>query len=266
MQNLGLAVPVLASPLNPILASGKSDRSLVSPLRETSFSADFGKLNERVWIGRSFWAVPMEDWGIKNGRLEFSGVEKQSRLHVLTYVLGEGQGDFTLSGNLGLLENKGDKGGVGFALGIKDRTDPTSVKAACYFGKGISTGVGLEGILYIGERKESLPSGFDFDNFSLQLKGRNTGEGTELVLEAKDSKGKIGRLDHAVKGALDGWVALENKGKQKKESTFWWADMAIVGNEGAIQAGKQFWSDLMGHVHALPGTIEAHGPTAAYRD
>ncbi|SHJ69861.1 PhoD-like phosphatase [Pseudozobellia thermophila] len=231
MQNLGLAVPVLASPLNPILASNPRERTHIPPLQAEQFKTDFGKLNERVWIGSSFWAVPMEDWAIKNRRLEFSGVEKQSRLHILTYVLGEGQGDFTMAANLGLLENKGHTGGVGFALGIRDHTDPTSVKAACYFGKGISIGVNLEGDLYIDDRKETLPIGFDFDNFYLQMKGRNTGNGTRLTIEARDSIGKKAILEHTVSGDLVGLVALENKGKQKKGSAFWWADIQLSGTK-----------------------------------
>ncbi|MDO6518049.1 alkaline phosphatase D family protein [Zobellia uliginosa] len=232
IQNLGLAVPMLASPLNPILAKEMAFTNEMPPRSDSSsFSVDFTKLNERVWIGSSFWAVPMEDWEIKNDRLEFSGAEIQSRLHVLTHVLGDGEGDFAISGNLGLLENKGNKGGAGFAVGIKDRTDPDSVKAACYFGKGISVGVTLEGKAYIDEKMETLPSGFNFDNFLLELKGKHKAGSTELSLLLTDANGKTKRLQHLVKGKLDGLIALENKGKQKRGSTFWWGDMQLSGTK-----------------------------------
>ena len=229
IQNLGLAMPMLASPFNPILAKDQAEKASEVDTVAQQFRADFKKINDRVWIGSSFWAVPMEDWEIKSDRLEFSGVEKQSRLHILTHVLGERKGDFVLSGDLGLLEDKGNKGAVGFAVGIKDNTDPESVKAACYFGKGVSVGVNLNGEIYIDDKKAKIPNGFGFQKFSLKLEGRNNGSQTELILLANDANGKTVTLKHEVTGALDGLVALENKGDQKGESTFWWSDMQLAG-------------------------------------
>ena len=220
---------MLASPFNPILAKDQAEKAFEVDTAAQQFRADFKKINDRVWIGSSFWAVPMEDWEIKSDRLEFSGVEKQSRLHILTHVLGERKGDFVLSGDLGLLEDKGNKGAVGFAVGIKDNTDPESVKAACYFGKGVSVGVNLNGEIYIDDKKAELPNGFGFQKFSLKLEGRNNGSQTELILLANDANGKTVTLKHEVTGALDGLVALENKGDQKGESTFWWSDMQLAG-------------------------------------
>ncbi|WKX75655.1 alkaline phosphatase D family protein [Zobellia laminariae] len=241
IQNLGLAVPMLASPFNPILAKEMVFTDFTSSdLVNSPFKADFKKLNERVWIGSSFWAVPMEDWEIKNNRLEFSGVEKQSRLHILTHVLGENQGDFQFTGNSGLLEDKGKKGGVGFSVGIKDNTDPNSVKAACYFGKGVSVGVNLKGEIYIDKKREALPYGFDFGNVSLQLKGHNNGGETELELKATDAAGKSITLENTVKGSLDGLVALENKGSEKGESTFWWGDIEFSGSKVQYKPDNSF--------------------------
>ncbi|WP_289064065.1 alkaline phosphatase D family protein [uncultured Zobellia sp.] len=239
IQNLGLAVPMLASPFNPILAKDFVENTAFDTAND-SFKADFTKLNQRVWIGSSFWAVPMEDWEIKNNRLEFSGVEKQSRLHILTHILDGNQGDFMLSGNLGLLQNKGGKGGVGFSVGIKDYTDPNSVKAACYFGKGISVGINLEGEIYIDKQKEKLPEGFGFQNFSLQLKAQNKKKETELTLLATDANGKTATLRHTLEGNLNGLVALENKGSEKKESTFWWADVKLSGSKVQYKAENSF--------------------------
>ncbi|CAM3362789.1 alkaline phosphatase D family protein [Zobellia roscoffensis] len=241
IQNLGLAVPMLASPFNPILAKEMVfEKGALLDSASSSFAADFKKLNDRVWIGSSFWAVPMEDWEIKNNRLEFSGVEKQSRLHILTHVLGENQGDFVLKSNLGLLQDKGKKGGVGFSVGIKDFTDPKSVKAACYFGKGISVGVNLDREIYIDKKKETLPKEFDFKNFTLQLKGQNKSDVTELILEATDATGKTITLKNTIKGNFDGLVALENKGSEKKESTFWWSDVQLSGTKVQHEPDNSF--------------------------
>ena len=231
LQNLGLAVPMLASPFNPILSQDNAQNPPPVDKEDKTFHSNFSKLNERVWIGSSFWAVPMEDWEIKNDRLEFSGVERNSRLHILTHVLSENQGNFQVYGDLGLLENKGGNGGVGFAIGLKDRTDPKSAKAACYFGKGTSAGVNLKGEIYIGENKETLPNEFSFQQFSLKLEGQHQGDQTELVLLASDQNGQTATLKHTIKGSVDGLVALENNGNQKNESTFWWSEMKLSGSK-----------------------------------
>ncbi|PKB00273.1 PhoD-like phosphatase [Flavobacteriaceae bacterium MAR_2009_75] len=230
VQNLGLAVPVLASPLNSMFAN----RSVLNPeqlIKETSFEMDFSKLNERVWIGKSFWAVPMEDWEIKNKQLEYSGVEKKSRLHLLTYTLNGNSGSFQISGNLGLLKNNKGKGAVGFAVGIRDFTDPDSVKSACYFGKGISVGVDLENGLYIDNEKKVLSSDFQREAFSLQLIADTIGNQSNLTLKAVDKNGNVEVLKHTVEGHLEGLVALENRREEMGQSTFWWSNMRVSGTK-----------------------------------
>lgn len=255
VQNLGLAVPVLASPLNSIFANNPK-LYLEQPLKETGFEMDFSKLNERVWIGKSFWAVPMEDWEIKNKRLEYSGVEKKSRLHLLTYTLNGNSGSFQISGSLGLLKNKKGKGAVGFAVGIKDFTDPDSVKAACYFGKGISAGVDLEKGLYVDTEFKVLPSDFIWEEFSLRLTTETKGKESILTLTAEDKEGRTEVLKHTVQATLEGLVALENKGAEKSESTFWWRDMQTSGSKLEHHPENSFGPILWSMYTLSKGTLK----------
>lgn len=242
LQNLGLAMPILASPLNQIFGQGVRKEPKAIPDSKTGqvFKQNFKKLNDRIWIGKSFWSVPMEDWEIKKGRLEFSGEEQGSRLHILTHVFDLGNGEFNLDGELGLLENKGNQGSVGFTVGIKDYTDPESVRSACYFGKGVSAGVSLNGELYIGDKKAALPSTFDFQKFSLNLKGSQKGGRTELKLLATDNNGQTAEVNYETSGAINGLVALENNIQKKNESTFWWNSVEFSGSKVKHEPSNSF--------------------------
>lgn len=87
LKNLGLIMPLVTPPFNKILASENEGLGAFLQEKKVVFKQAFNHINDRVWMGRDFWAVPMEDWEIKNKRLEFTGVENKSRLHLLTYVL-----------------------------------------------------------------------------------------------------------------------------------------------------------------------------------
>ena len=145
LKNVGLAVPMLASPLNSIFPKDKWDKDATKNAPNGSFKHNFGDVNVRIWIGKSFWSVPMEDWAIRNERLEFSDTMQKARLHLLTHVIKKGEGNFILKGESGLLNKTENNGSVGFTVGIKDETDPESIKAACYYGQGVSAGISMGG-------------------------------------------------------------------------------------------------------------------------
>lgn len=135
-----MAAALIALPLDKMLAKelatelADGDREAGAP-----FLKDFSTVNDRTWIGQDFWAVPMEDWEVRGGRLLFTGQEKRSRLHLLTYTIGKGEGDFSITCNMGMNASK-VKGAVGFCVAITNDTDP-GVRSCCYYGQGISAGI-----------------------------------------------------------------------------------------------------------------------------
>ncbi|MDX1766882.1 MAG: hypothetical protein R3294_02450 [Arenibacter troitsensis] len=188
IQKVGLAIPIIANPFSNIFAqSGVLDKAL-NGSSKNSIAFNFESLNDRVWIGKDFWSIPMEDWEIGNKRLEFKGTMRNARLHLLTYVLKKDKGDFRIQSRIGLLNNNSDKGSVGFSIGIKDTTDPNSVKAACYFGKGLSTGISLEGKLFVADKEAQLPQNFNFNDFTLEFMGSPKNGDYECKLIAVDKE------------------------------------------------------------------------------
>ena len=82
--------------------------------RDKGFRSDFNDTHDRTWIGQDFWAIPLEDWEVREGRIECTSDIPQARVHLLTRVLRPGNGNFELSARMGLLENKDGMGSAGF--------------------------------------------------------------------------------------------------------------------------------------------------------
>lgn len=256
LKNVGLAVPMLASSLNSILANNKVAKNAKKENLGESFHHDFKDRNDRIWIGKSFWSVPMEDWEIKNKRLEFSGTMRKARLHLLTQVLKKGEGNFILKGELGLLDKKDKTGSAGFMVGLKDDTDPESIKAACYYGQGLSAGISTEGTIFIEEKEVWLPSAFDYRKFTLRLEVSSEKGKNEFQFSALDQKGQKAEIKYTHSGELDGLVACENNIHEKEGSTFWWNSIALEGSK-VRDVPENSFGPILWAMHSLSrGTLK----------
>ena len=60
---------------------------LFSCTKSGVFFEDFDKYNDRVWISRDFWSIPLEDWKINDGRVEASGDHPKRKLNLLANTL-----------------------------------------------------------------------------------------------------------------------------------------------------------------------------------
>lgn len=222
---------MIANPFSNIFAQDRDKYMVKRNIDTLSVQFGFEKLNDRVWIGKDFWSVPMEDWEIRNNRLQFNGTKRNARLHLLTYVLKKDKGDFRIKSRLGLLKNNDSKGSVGFTIGIKDTTDPNSIKAACYFGHGLSAGISPEGKIFVAEKGALLPQNFDYNDFILELEVSPKNEGYKCSLTAIDTDGKKGQLVYDHIGEIEGLVALEQNLYEKDGSTFWSRSLHLEGSK-----------------------------------
>lgn len=199
--------------------------------QKAGFKTDFNHINNRIWVGKEFWSVPLEDWKVEDGKLYCVGEVQNSRVNLLTHVISEEMGDFKLSARV-MLEDKGSiPGSAGFLVGMKDDEDP-DVRAACYFGGGIKAGVSLNGYAFLKDKKTNLPEGFDFEEFKITV----TGSTTKLKLDVTDKKG-LKTKELVVDGeGIRGLVALANNlpsgetGKPGK-SKFSFDDFELSGSK-----------------------------------
>src|SRR5690554_1283703 len=158
--------------------------SVASCTNPVVFFDNFNQVNNRIWIGKNYWSIPLEDWSIEEGKLYLKGNVPQSRVNLLTQVLSSGTGEFEASVIISLTDKGSTPGSAGFMIGLTDKEDQ-DVRAVCYFGKGIQAGVSVKGYAFLGENKLPLPPKFDFEEFNITVKGNDH----RLKMEVTDQNG-----------------------------------------------------------------------------
>ena len=151
-----------------------------------TFTSDFNASENRTFIGPEYWANPMQDWQISNGRLECLVSKPNRNVHVLTRKIDTVSGDIEVKVDLRLLnkdELVSDKNWVGFSIGAKGTFNDYRDDAV--FGKGINMGVTTNGNLFVNE----MPSGKN-KNVSIQNQLKE-GVKLEVVIEPSGSDYKV---------------------------------------------------------------------------
>ncbi len=190
---------------------------------------DFNQVNDRTWVGRDFWAVPLENWQIRNGRLESVGPGSNTYVTLLTHSLGS-SGTLDFTARMGLMGRSFAGGAAGFRVGIRDETD-SDVRSVVYFGSGLDAGVYTEGRLFLGDADTPLPEGFNLDEFALRLTAVPAANGFALTLSAADEGGLSATL-RSTTADLSGLMALiNNPGSNKVDPPhFWFDDLSLQGS------------------------------------
>ena len=91
-----------------------------TPSQTADFQSAWPKTIERVWAGPEYWANPLQDWRIRNGRLECVVSGGNRNVHLLTHQLGQREGDLMMTVRLGRVdpeETQSDHGWAGFPAG-----------------------------------------------------------------------------------------------------------------------------------------------------
>ena len=108
---------------------------------------------ERTWIGPEFWANPLQDWRIADGRLECATSGPNRNVGLLTRQVGPDTRSFSLSVRLGRLSDAGH-GWAGFRVGAKGRVfgvpELQDYRDDVLRGKGLDCGISSDGQLFIG--------------------------------------------------------------------------------------------------------------------
>lgn len=220
---------------------------------DTAFTANWDDANDRVWAGPEFWANPMEDWSVTDGRLVCRGKGNRN-VALLTRELTDGV--FELTAKVGRAGGKGKPGSVGFRVGMTDEID--DYRAAAMRGKGLNVGIYAKtGALFIGKTNgEKLPDVgvLDGPGVTLTLMGAPAKDGQiALTLTAKDSNGKTLATTTALSAPLKGVVALVNNHSAKDAPAFWFDDVKLSG-DGAKAHDDRAWGPILWTMHTVHHT------------
>ena len=198
--------------------------------------------HDRVWLGPSIWANPMEDWVVKDGAAECISSAGNRNIHLLTHQLKDPSGQLLMSVKVRGVETEGRQGGCGFRIGA--RSDINEYRSNCFAHQGINCGLS-DGKLMIGGKR--LPIEYDpTSEIELVLSGTSTGNKYLLELSAVNARGAvIGKINQQVdSNSILGNVALVNnfaaKTKQGRGSRFRFRDWRVSGDAFVADQQQKF--------------------------
>lgn len=231
---------------------------LCRPALADGFHDDFGSTPDRVWLGPAFWANPMEDWRVQNGRLECTSNSGNRNVHVLTHQLAGRPGTLDMSVRVGLLERR-PNGSAGFRVGIADQI--VDYRGNCFWGNGIHAVVGANGHLIVADRRMKLGESADLADLTLRLLAAPDGHHYRLTLTAVTPDGTtLGELSAEVPpDALVGNIAVvNNHTRAGNAARFWFRDWTIRGDK--VQANpEQTFGPILWSMYTLSDNRDGDG-------
>ena len=222
------------------------------------FASDFRDTSDRVWVGPRYWANPMEDWSINDGRLECRGGGNRN-LALLTHTL-TGRSAFQMTVRLGRLTMANAVGSVGFRIGVRDEIN--DYRAAALRGVGLDVGISATtGTLFIGKVTGGKLSAIgSLDDLTLTLVGKPVRNRIVLSLAAVDPRGKaLASVESAVSAEqVRGLVALVNNHGSKDRPAFWFSNWQLTGT-GVKSHDERAWGPILWTMHTLHHTHTSDG-------
>ncbi len=158
----------------------------------SEFRSHWPEEAERVWAGPEYWANPLQDWRVSQGRLECHRSGGDRNVYLLTREMDSGKGDLEMSVTLGRLETGGPElteGWVGFRVGSKGEFN--DYRDSAVRGDGLDAGLTTDGRLFIGP--EDYTDGKiegPLDHLRLHLRAESSGGHYKVSLRADDSQGR----------------------------------------------------------------------------
>ncbi len=222
---------------------------------------------DRPWLGPEYWANPLQDWRLHDGRMECVNPGGDRNVFLLTHEAASRKGNLSMRVKLGRVDLEGPalkEGFAGFRTGIRGFFH--DYRDSAVFGIGVHAGIDTSGRLFIGAPSASAPRiATPFDHLELLLEAVPAGSGYDLRLAAFDAAGVLlgeTRRAEAPANWLDGGVALVchsgpvpatpdpsiaqmtfggvNKRGQESGGTlrFWFRDWRVEGSKVAVEPDR----------------------------
>jgi len=155
---------------------------------QVSFTSAWSRNTSRQWPGPEYWPNPLQDWRVREGRLECFSPGGDRNIALLTREIAPRSGDLMLSVRLGQLDNtKPVRGFVGFRIGVKNQMN--DYRAIAIYGLGMNAGINADGRLFVGMLEASAPKVDLASELLLQLHAHPSATGYRVSLRATDMRG-----------------------------------------------------------------------------
>ena len=253
--------------------------SLLLPLvlTVTAGAADFQSTftdSERIWIGPEYWANPLQDWRVANGRIENPASGGNRNVYLLTHELGAAAEPFEMSVRLGRMNPEGriDPGWVGFRLGIRGPVD--EYRYAALRGRGFNAGLITQGKPFVGDDDAAAAHrrrdrGAPLNDVLLRLKAEPSGDAYRVSVELADPRSgrtiRRATQQDVPADKLRGGVALVSehtpemrpsnqnsyRGAERGGNVrFWFRDWKISGDK-VVEHPERAWGPILWAQHTL---------------
>ena len=144
LAGAALATQVISNPVGAC--------SQANDQQEVVASDDWANTHDRVWLGSKYWANPMEDWRIRNGKAECLSNNGNRSVHSLVQQLVEQTQAFEVSVEVRKVEMGDADGGASIRLGVASEIN--EYRSNCFaHSQGIDAGVIDDQVFLAGTRK-----------------------------------------------------------------------------------------------------------------
>jgi alkaline phosphatase D len=260
---------VVAPPLAPLVR-------LTAAQPPAEFRSVWDACPDRVWLGPEYWANPLQDWQIANGRIECTNAAADRNVHVLTRQLAARSGDLTMSVRVGRVDDGAPgagKGAVGFRIGVQGPL--REYRNSLIFGRGLDAGLSGAGALFIGDRRSATPGAVTLgtEGAELRLSAAPNGDRYTVTLSLRDASGKelglVSREDVPAAQLVGNLALVCNPGGAAADAgaakvnaedaarglgKFWFADWKISGSKVDEHAAQAFGPILFSQ-YTLSGRV-----------
>ena len=222
---------------------------------------------DRLWLGREYWANPLQDWQTANGRIECTNAAPDRNVHVLTRQLGERDGTLDMSVRLGRLGSApGPAESAGFRIGAQGPL--AEYRNNLIFGRGLDAGINADGSLFVGDIRSQrtlprqdtelhLQAQANGDRYTVTLTARSLA-GSELATVAKANvqaaqmAGNIALVCNFAGLQTGGAVQTAPEGLGR----FWFADWRISGTKVDAYPDRAFGPILFSQYTLSAGVMK----------
>jgi alkaline phosphatase D len=180
MKNTLGAVILIKSSILIVLIFFSCGQNNTNKIFQSHWLADV----HRTWIGPDYWSNPLQDWEIKDGKLNCLVSDYNRNVVLLTREIIDIPGTLSLGVKLGIINSDvlQKKGWAGFRLGIKGQFN--DYRDAAVHGWGINAGLTTNGQLFIGKWNETSLDETNTTSLKILIDGRAQ---LKLLVEQKEN-------------------------------------------------------------------------------
>lgn len=259
--------------------------SAASAATSAGFASQWQDDLDRVWLGPDYWANPLQDWQVRDGRAECIAAKPNRNVHSLLCQLADRRGDLHMSvvvSRIGGAEFRGKgQGSAGFKIGIlgtlRDEPKLHDYRNNLAFSSGLDVGVTANGGLFIGDVNQPMASipldGIQNLRLTLNVEDKSTGCALQFAVHDANTGHLLGQITkgNLRPSALVGNLAIgcnfapdgpRAQGKKKAlgkgfdagTGLFAFSDWTIRGSKVDIHESHR-WGPILFNQYTLSGDI-----------